>query len=83
MESVPDKRGGPTFIGGTHGSPSVTIALPFSTITRTDSELRGAVAELATLVAQLAAAFMSGDTAQIGIVSAAAEDLAARVSSAH
>ena len=70
-----------TVIGGRHGSPSVTIALPFSRITRTDSELRDDVGELATLVAQLAAAVSSGDAARISLAGKAAEELADRISS--
>src|SRR5262249_32259269 len=53
-----------TVIGGRHGSPSLTIALPFAKITSTDSELRDVVAELATLVAELASAVSSGDAAE-------------------
>lgn len=43
-------------IGGRHGSPSVTVAFPFSKIANVDSELRGFVEELVDLVAHLAAA---------------------------
>ena len=43
-------------IGGRHGSPSVTVAFPFSKIVNVDSELRGFVEELADLVGRLAAA---------------------------
>jgi len=45
-----------TVIGGRHGSPSVTVAFPFSKVAHVDSELRGLVEELATIVARLAAA---------------------------
>ena len=45
-----------TVIGGRHGSPSVTVAFPFSTIANVDSELRGFVEELVGLVGRLAAA---------------------------
>jgi hypothetical protein len=44
-----------TVIGGRHGSPSVTIAWPFSKVTSVDTDLRAAVAELATLVSEIAA----------------------------
>lgn len=43
-------------IGGRHGSPSVTVAMPFSKIANVDSELRGFVEELIDLVGRLAAA---------------------------
>ncbi|MGZ4675547.1 MAG: hypothetical protein ACXVJ7_08520 [Acidimicrobiia bacterium] len=43
-------------IGGRHGSPSVTVAFPFSKVAHVDSELRGFVEELVNLVASLAAA---------------------------
>jgi hypothetical protein len=43
-----------TVIGGRHGSPSVTIAWPFSKVTSTDTDLRAAVSELATLVSEMA-----------------------------
>ena len=43
-------------IGGRHGSPSVTVAFPFSKVANVDSELRGFVEELVHLVARLAAA---------------------------
>ena len=43
-------------IGGRHGSPSVTVAFPFSKIANVDSELRDFVEELVLLVARLAAA---------------------------
>ena len=45
-----------TVIGGRHGSPSVTVAFPFSKIANVDSELRAFVEELVGLVARLAAA---------------------------
>ena len=81
MEQGEEQRGVRTVIGGRHGSPSLTIALPFAKITRTDSELRDAVAELATLVAHLAAAVSSGDAARISLSRKAAEELADRISS--
>jgi hypothetical protein len=78
----PDERSGVrTVIGGRHGSPSLTIALPFARITRTDSELRDDVAALAALVAQLATSVSSGDAAGIGLSRTAAEELADRISS--
>lgn len=45
-----------TVIGGRHGSPSVTVAFPFSNIANIDSELRGFVEELVQIVGRLAAA---------------------------
>jgi hypothetical protein len=83
MEQLEEKPGGRTVIGGRHGSPSVTIALPFARITSTDFELRDAVTELATLVAQLAAAVSSQDAARISLAGKAAEELADRISSPH
>ena len=81
MELPETKPGAGTVIGGRHGSPSVTIALPFAKITNTDSELREVVAELATVVAQLATAASAGDVARISLARKAAEELADRVSS--
>jgi hypothetical protein len=69
---------GRTVIGGRHGSPSVTIALPFSRISGGDEELRGAVADLARLVAQLAGTPSTGD-AERALVRQAAEELVTRV----
>ena len=43
-------------IGGRHGSPSVTVAFPFSKIANVDSELRGILEGLVGLVARLAVA---------------------------
>ena len=43
-------------IGGRHGSPSVTVAFPFSKIANVDSELRGFVEEVVDLVRRLATA---------------------------
>jgi len=43
-------------IGGRHGSPSVTVAFPFSKVANVDSELRGFVEELVQIVGRLAAA---------------------------
>jgi len=83
MEQPEEKPTARTVIGGRHGSPSLTIAVPFAKITSTDSELRDVVAELATLVAQLAAAVSSGDAARIGLSRKAAEELADRITSGH
>ena len=56
MDEPEAKSAGRTVIGGRHGSPTVTIALPFSAVSNVDSELRDAVADLALLVSRLAAA---------------------------
>lgn len=65
-----------TVIGGRHGSPSLTIALPFSKITSVDSELREAVADLAALLARLASAT---DPDERESIAAAAKEIAERV----
>ena len=67
-----------TNIGGRYGSPTVTIAWPFSNIVNQDTELRQAVADLALLVARLAAS--GNDEAERAVVSLAAEELATRLS---
>ena len=67
-----------TNIGGRYGSPTVTIAWPFSHIVNKDTELRDAVADLALLVARLAAA--GDDEAERAVVLLAAEELATRLS---
>jgi len=67
-----------TNIGGRYGSPTFTIALPFSKIVNTDNELRDAIAELAALVSRVAKA--EGDQAQLALVQKAADDLATRIS---
>jgi len=54
-EIVPNAPGR-NVIGGRHGSPSVTVAFPFSKIANVDSELRGFVEELVQIVGRLAAA---------------------------
>jgi hypothetical protein len=59
-EIVPDAPGR-TVIGGRHGSPSVTVAFPFSNVANVDSELRGFVEELVLLVARLASAGTDGE----------------------
>jgi hypothetical protein len=66
-----------TNIGGRYGSPTVTVALPFSNIVNKDEELRDAVADLATLVAHLASA--GTDEAELAIVRTAAEELSMRL----
>jgi len=68
-----------TNIGGRYGSPTFTIALPFSKIMNTDTELRDAVAELAALVARAVEA--RGDEAQLALVQIAADELATRLGS--
>lgn len=69
---------GPTksFIGGRHGSPSVTVAFPFSKIANVDSELRSFVEELAGIVVQLAVATNDDERRSAG---AAAQDLVERL----
>lgn len=64
-------------IGGRHGSPSVTVAFPFSKIANVDSELRGFVEELVDLVGRLAAA--STDE-QRAVVADSSRDLLERMS---
>jgi hypothetical protein len=54
-----------TVIGGRHGSPSVTVAFPFSKVEHVDSELRGFVEELVQLVRRLAAASSDGERAAV------------------
>ena len=66
-----------TNIGGRYGSPTVTVALPFSNVVNTDTELRDAVADLALLVSRLATPGI--DETEIAIVSAAAEELGKRL----
>ena len=48
-------------IGGRHGSPSVTVAFPFSKIANVDSELRGFLEELVAMVTRLATASTDDD----------------------
>jgi hypothetical protein len=76
-DGKPERR---TVIGGRHGSPSVTIALPFARITTTDGEVRDEVAELAVLVSRLAEGAARGDRDMLALVRDAADELAARVS---
>ena len=64
-------------IGGRHGSPSVTVAFPFSKIANVDSELRGFVEELVELVGRLAAA-STDDERQV--VAESSRDLLDRMS---
>ncbi len=80
MADNEDRAARRTVIGGRHGSPTVTVALPFASITNVDAELRDAVADLATLVARLAALSSAGDETERGLVRDAAEALAARLS---
>jgi hypothetical protein len=68
-----------TVIGGRYGSPTITVALPFSNIVTKDEQLRDAVADLATLVARLATAGV--DEAELALVRTAAEELAASIAS--
>ena len=68
-----------TVIGGRYGSPTFTIALPFSTIKNTDDRLRDAIADLATLVSRLATPGV--DEAELALVAIAAEELAASIAS--
>jgi hypothetical protein len=79
MSDSNDRAAGHTVIGGKHGSPSVTIALPFSKITSVDSELRDAVGELASLVARLAAVSSPGNDDEVALVRTAAQELADRL----
>jgi hypothetical protein len=81
MSADQERPGRRTVIGGRHGSPTVTVALPFSNIVNVDAELRDAIADLATLVARLAAHSTTDDAAEMGLVREAAEELAARLSS--
>ncbi len=53
MDEPEVKPASRTVIGGRHGSPTVTIALPFSAVSNVDTELRDAVADLAALVVRL------------------------------
>lgn len=68
-----------TFIGGRHGSPSVTVAFPFSKVEQIDSELRTIVEDLAGLVGRLAGAT---DDVERATVAAAARDLLTRLGDA-
>ncbi len=66
-----------TNIGGRYGSPTVTIAWPFSNIVNRDDELRDEVANLASIVARLALA--GTDETELAMISTAAHDLSTRV----
>jgi hypothetical protein len=68
-----------TNIGGRYGSPTFTIALPFGRVVNTDNDLRNAVADLAALVARLAAA--GTDEAERAAIAVAAAKLATDASS--
>jgi len=69
-----------TNIGGRYGSPTVTVALPFSKITSIDTDLREAVADLAALVARLAAA--TDDEGERAAIALLAAEMAKELSSA-
>jgi hypothetical protein len=71
-----------TAIGGRYGSPTITVALPFSRITKVDTDLRDAVADVAALVARVATAAAAGDAVELEAVQRAAEELSAAVASA-
>jgi hypothetical protein len=75
-EHPTDTSPGRTVIGGRHGSPSVTVAFPFSKIANVDSELRDLLGELAGLVARLAAASSDAERSEIA---PAARDLLERI----
>jgi len=66
-----------TNIGGRYGSPTITIAWPFSNVVNKDEALRDAVADLASLVAHLASA--GNDEAELAIVRTAAQELSERL----
>ena len=70
-------------IGGRYGSPTITIAWPFSHVTRVDTDLREDLAELAGVVARLAAAAAPGTdpgmAGELAAVRQAADDLARRL----
>ena len=55
-EEIEPANPGRTVIGGRHGSPSVTVAFPFSKVANVDSELRDFVEELVRIVERLASA---------------------------
>jgi hypothetical protein len=71
-----EERPAKTFIGGRHGSPTISVALPFSSITTTDGALRDAVADLAGLVAELARHVSADDRAAVERVAGLAAELA-------
>jgi hypothetical protein len=64
-EEIAPSAAGRTVIGGRHGSPSVTVAFPFSKVEHVDSELRGLVEELVALVARLAGASTDDERASV------------------
>lgn len=68
-------------IGGRHGSPTVTIALPFSNINSIDTDLRAAVTNLAALVQRLAQC-AQGDAEALDEVRDAAQQLVVRLAAA-
>jgi hypothetical protein len=63
-----------TVIGGRHGSPSVTVAFPFSQVAHVDSELRGLVEDLARIVERVASA--TSDDERLAAAEASRELLA-------
>jgi hypothetical protein len=73
--AMADEPPAKTFIGGRHGSPSVTVAFPFSRVQHVDAELRALVEELTGLVERLATA----DDAERAAIAAAARDLRMRL----
>jgi hypothetical protein len=79
-ENNQDRAARRTVIGGRHGSPTVTVALPFAKITNVDAELRDTVAELAALVARVAANSPAGDEAEADLLRVATQELADRLS---
>ena len=72
-ESKPPSR---DVIGGRHGSPTITIAWPFSVVQNVDSELRDMLGELALLVARLAA---TDDREERAALQSQAEEIAERL----
>ncbi|HUW01416.1 MAG TPA: hypothetical protein VMW08_03580 [Acidimicrobiales bacterium] len=52
--SEDDEGGGRPIIGGRHGSPTINVAFPFSSVRTGDADLREAMTQLAGLVAELA-----------------------------
>jgi hypothetical protein len=70
-EEIVSDAPGRNVIGGRHGSPSVTVAFPFSKVANIDSELRDFVEELVLLVARLATA--STDTERKAVADASRE----------
>ena len=80
MSDAEGKAARRTVIGGRHGSPTVTVALPFARITNVDDELRDTLADLTALVARLASNIDGGDATELALIVTAAEELSARFS---